>query len=129
MLATGNDGHCTVKHHVDNSTHKGARRVSLCIESAFRNPTAADIASLAATDRPEYTALLMRRSADSRQCRLRATEGTLQPPDLAQFQTLLPHFRRKVIPMSDGRVQQSEYTSMLAADGSPKPMEWVKWQR
>jgi hypothetical protein len=133
VLAIDNDGHYTMKHHVDNSTHKGVRRVSLCIESAFRNPTAADIASLAATDRPEHTALLMRRNADGRQYKLRASEGTLQPPDLAdipaQFRTLLPHFRRKVIPASDERVQQSDYTNMLAADGSPKPVESVKWQR
>ena len=26
-------------------------------------------------------------------------------------------------------MQQSDYTNMLAADGSPKQIEWVKWQR
>ena len=26
-------------------------------------------------------------------------------------------------------MQQSDYTDMLAADGSPKPMEWIEWQR
>ena len=78
VLAIDNDGHCTVQHHAaDDSTHKSVRRASLFIESAFKNPTAADIASLAATDRSEHTALLMRRNADGRQRRLRATEGTL----------------------------------------------------
>ena len=80
VLAIDNDGDCTVQHHADDSKHKGVRRALLCIESAaFENPTAADIANLATTDRPEDTALLMRRNADGRRCRLRATESTLRP--------------------------------------------------
>ena len=63
IVAIDNDGHYTVRHHKDDSTHKGVRRALLCIESAFDNPTAADIASLTTTDRPEDTALLMRRNA------------------------------------------------------------------
>ena len=51
ILAIDNDGHCTVRHHADDSTHKGVRRALLCIESAFEHPSAADIASLATTDR------------------------------------------------------------------------------
>ena len=91
------------------------------------------MASLATGDCPEHTALLMRRNAEGRRFRLRATEGTLRPPDLVdiptQFRTLLPHFRRKTTPASDERVQQADYTNMLAADGSPKPMDWVEWLR
>ena len=118
VLAIDNDGHYTVQHHADDSTHnKGVRRASLCIESAFKNPTAADIPSIVTTDRPEHTALLMRRNADGRRCRLRATEGTLRPPNIAdipaQFRALLPNFRLKVIPASEERVQQSDYTKML----------------
>ena len=64
---------------------------------------------------------------------LRAPESTLRLQDIAdipaQFWPLLPHFRRKIIPESEGRVQQSDYTNMLVVDGSPKPMEWVEWQR
>jgi hypothetical protein len=30
---------------------------------------------------------------------------------------------------ADSIAEQSDYTSMLAADGTPKPMEWVEWQR
>ena len=105
ILAIGNDGNYTVRHHANDSTHKGVRRVLLCIESAFERPSAADIASLTTTDRPEYTALLMRRNADGQRCRLRATENTLRPQDTAdipaQFWPLLPHFRRKVIPASE----------------------------
>ena len=122
-----------MQNHVGDSTHTGVSRASLCIESAFRDPTAADIASLAAADCPEHTALLVRRNAEGRRRRLRATEGTLRPPDLVdiptQFRTLLPHFRRKIIPTSDERVQQADYTNILAADGSPKPVDWVEWQR
>ena len=133
ILAIDNDGHYTVRHHADDSTHKGVRRALLCIESAFERPSAADIASLTTTDRPEDTALLMRRNAEGRRCRLRATENTLRPQDTAdipaQFWPLLPHFRRKVIPSSEERVQQSDYSNMLAADGSPKPVELVEWQR
>ena len=96
-------------------------------------PTAADIASLTTTDHPEDTALLMRRNADGRRCRIRATENKLGPRDKAdipaQFWPLLPHFRRKVIPSSEERVQQSDYSSMLTPDGSPKPVELVEWQR
>ena len=133
VLAIDNDGHYTVQHHADDSTHKGVRRDLLCIESAFECPTAADIANLTTTDRPEDTALLMRRNADGRRCKLHATESTLRPQDIAdipaQFWPLLPHFRRKTISASEERVQQSDYTNMLAVDGSPKPMEWVEWQR
>ena len=75
----------------------------------------------------------MRRNAEGRRCRLRATENELRPQDTADtpahFLPLLPHFRRKVIPASDERVQQSDYSNMLAADGSPKPVELVEWQR
>ena len=133
ILAIDNDGHYTVRHHADDSTHKGAWRALLCIESAFERPSAADITSLTTTDRPEDTALLMRRNADGRRCRLRATKSTLRPQDTAdipaQFWPLLPHFRRKGIPSSEERVQQSDYSNMLAADGSPKPVELVEWQR
>ena len=133
ILAIDNDGRYTVRHHADDSTHKGTRRSLLCIESAFEHPSAADIANLTTADRPEDTALLMRRNADGRRRRLRATENTLRPQDTAdipaQFWPLLPHFRQKAIPASEERVQQSDYSNMLAADGSPKPMEWVEWQR
>ena len=133
ILAIDNDGHCTVRHHADDSTHEGVRRALLCIESAFEHPSPADIASLPTTDRPEDTALLIRRNAEGRRCRLRATENKLRPQDAAdipaQLWPLLPHFRRKVTPASDTRVQQSDYSNMLAADGSPKPAELVEWQR
>ena len=133
IVAIDNDGHYTVKHHADDSFHKGVHRAQLCIEAAFDSPTAADIASLTTTDHPEDTALLMRRNAEGRRCRIRATENKLGPRDRsdipAQFWPLLPHFRRKVIPSSDERVQQSDYSSMLTPDGSPKPVELVEWQR
>ena len=61
ILVIGNDGHCTVRYHADDSTHKGVRRALLCIESAFDRSSAAEIASLTTTDRPEDRALLMRR--------------------------------------------------------------------
>ena len=133
IVAIDNDGHYTVKHHADDSFHKGVHRAQLCIEAAFDSPTAADIASLTTTDHPEDTALLMRRNADGRRCRIRATENKLGPRDKsdipAQFWPLLPHFRRKIIPSSEERVQQSDYSSMLTPDGSPKPVELVEWQR
>ena len=133
IMAIDNDGHYTVRHHADDSTHKGVRRALLCIEAAFDNPTAADIAGLTTTDHPEDTALLMRRNAEGRRCRLRATESKLRPQDKAdipaQFWPLLPHFQRKVIPSSDERVQQSDYSSMLTPDGLPKPVQLVEWQR
>ena len=39
IVAIDNDGHYTVRHLTDDSTHKGLRRALLCIESAFDNPT------------------------------------------------------------------------------------------
>ena len=49
-----------------------------------------------------------------------ATENTLRPQNTAdipaQFWPLLPHFRRKAIPSSEERVQQSGYSNMLAAE-------------
>ena len=102
ILAIDNDGHYTVQHYADDSTHTGVRVALLCIESAFERPSAADIANLTTTDRPEDTSLLIRRNADGRRYRLRATESTLRPQDTAdipaQFWPLLPHFRRKIYP-------------------------------
>jgi len=87
IVAIDNDGHYTVKHHVDDSLHRNVSRARLCIAAAFDNPSAADIASLTTTDHPEDTALLMRRNADGRKCRIRATENKLGSQDKADIPT------------------------------------------
>ena len=146
-----NDGHYALQYGGDEHTTSGVRRDAMCLEWQLerspaslnrrwkrrRRPTgeverpdmARHVESMAAPpDLPGDTALLSRRSAEGRACRMRAVLGRLTGDDRAQapppcFAPLLGYLERPRSRMTGETVRESDYTTMIGDDGMPRAID------
>ena len=151
-----NDGHCTLQYGGDEHTISSVRRDAMCLEWQLgrsaaslnrrwkrrRGPTgeverpdmARHIETIAApTDLPDDTALLFRRSAEGRACRMRAVLGRLMGDDRSQalpcFAALLGYLKRPLSRMTSGTVRESDCTTMVDVNGVPRVIDMATVRR
>ena len=78
-------------------------------------------------DLPDDTALLFRRSAEGRACRMRAVLGRLTGDDRTQvpscFAPLLGYLERPLSRATGATVRESDYTAMVDDDGVPRVID------
>ena len=142
-----NDGHYTLQYDGDEHTTSGVRRDTMCLEWQLERSAAAlnrrwkrrcgptgeverpdmarHVESMAALpDLPDDTALLFRRDAEGRACRMRAVLGRLTGDDWSQpppcFAALLGYLERPLSRMTGETVRESDYTTMVDDDGMPR---------
>ena len=84
-------------------------------------------------DLPDDTALLFRRSAEGRACRMRAVLGRLTGDDRTQvpacFAPLLGYLERPVSRTTGATVRESDYTAMVDDDGVPRVIDMATVRR
>ena len=151
-----NDGHCTLQYDGDEHTTSGVRRGAMCLEWQLERSAASlsrrwkrrrwpmgeierpDMArhtkSIAAPpDLPDDTALLFRRSAEGRACRMRAVLGRLTGNDRSQvppcFTALLRYLERPLSRVTGETARESDYTSMVDDDGVPRVIDMATVRR
>ena len=145
-----NDGHYTLQYDGDEHTTSGVRRGTMCLEWQLgrsaaalnrrwkrrRGPTgdverprmARYIENMATPpDLPGDTALLFRRDAEGRACRMRAVLGRLTdygrshvPPC---FAAILSYLERPTSRATGAKVRESDYVSMIDDDGVPRTID------
>ena len=132
-----NDGHYTLQYDGDEHVTSGVRRDAMCLEWQLERSAAAlnrrwkrrrgstgeverpDMARhvecmAAPPDLPDDTALLFRRSAEGRACRMRAVLGRLTGDDRTQvpscFAPLLGYLERPLSRTTGATVREADYT-------------------